>query len=93
MWENADGTLWDGEQYKRLGFDCPKCGNKDIDTRLRIPVPPHPRSWGLPNGEDFATLSLTPSVDFKHGDWSDEIPTDVNCHAHFYVTNGEIQML
>lgn len=93
QWENADAKPWDGEQYKRLGFDCPKCLGTDLSKRLSIPIPPHPRAWGLPNGEDFKTLTLTPSVDFKHGDWDELDPAAVKCHAHFYVKDGAIEML
>lgn len=79
-WEEMNG-------YRYLVFDCPKCGSKD--PCLSIPVPPHPKAWKL-TGEDFATLTVTPSIDFKHGFWEAEDPAETKCHAHFFITNGEI---
>lgn len=92
-------------EYIHLAFDCPKCLNKDIDARLSIPTPPHPKAWdfsgtttiddlhpGLTE-KDFETLTVSPSIDFKHGDWNAEDPAAVKCHAHFYIRNGAIDML
>ncbi len=82
-------------EYEHLAFDCPKCGSKD--PRLEIPLPPHPKAWRPEKKEGEYTwtmsdLTLRPSIDFKHGDWNAD-DAGVKCHSHFYITNGEIEML
>lgn len=87
--------------YTVLAFDCPKCGGKG-DSRLAIPVPPHPRAWNFSTTgainpslteADFDRLTVTPSIDFKHGDWGASDPAAVKCNAHFFITDGEIKLV
>jgi hypothetical protein len=77
-----------------LTFDCPCCGGKvrlavpfhadgaDMDPEPEVPngfaAPPY--VWTLHSSQDFATLTLTPSVDAsKAGHW------------HGFITDGEIR--
>ena len=76
-----------------LTFDCPCCrnirlaicfhhrGHEVIEDKYILCHPAHPdHIWNLENAEDFATLTVTPSIDAsKVGHW------------HGFVTNGEIR--
>lgn len=83
-------------EYEHLRFKCPKCLSADLDTHVEIPLPPHPKAWRIESGPErvwsFDNLTLSPSIDFKHGDWSSEDPAAVKCNAHFFVRAGVIEM-
>lgn len=75
-----------------LSFDCPHCSAIGVPIPERIHVfftPPidggvnlaGERAWQRTAGSDFETLSLFPSIDFRHG---------VGMHWHGWITNGEV---
>ena len=57
-------------EYRHLAFDCPACKTH----RLEIPVPPHPRAWAQ-TGEDFASITLHPSILHTNHDADDHYET------------------
>lgn len=59
-------------------FDCPKCRGH----RIAIPFAGEKR-WEH-SGEDFESTTLSPSIDHDYS------PI---CHSHFFIKNGEIEML
>lgn len=88
---------WIVSDGRRVGvnFVCPCCVGRAPEDRDHVavcfeqPIDPGPRAevklhWAR-SGETFETLTLTPSVDFKHAD-----PTGVMRGWHGFVRNGEI---
>jgi hypothetical protein len=77
---NGDGSPAPYVEKVGIEFDCP-CGNKDEDHRLFIPTDKahHPKAWNR-HGDDFATMTLTPSIRRMRG-----------CYWHGFVTNGKIK--
>lgn len=84
-----------GEGGPRVGFtlNCPHCPADDLhriavavhQDGLIDPEPDNPKCgaagyvWEMTGGDDWATLSLTPSVDASNAG-----------HWHGFITNGEI---
>lgn len=84
---------WSDEKT-HLKFACPTCGG----NQLYIPVAkidPEDRPWTM-TGDNFENITLSPSIDFRHYDPGKPRSTDpndtTNCHAHFFIRNGEIQL-
>lgn len=72
---NPSWVNYHGDEKAFIGFDCP-CG---CEQRLAIPlVSGHTHMWNRV-GEDFNTLTLTPSIQ-----------RTTECKTHFNVTNGNI---
>lgn len=80
-----------GEPRQGMGvdFDCPHCVSLPPDERQKICVPfTNPVDGGPPmsgltwqrTGDTFDDLTLTPSIDFRHGDGA----------WHGFITNGEM---
>lgn len=69
-----------------LVFDCPKCQGKC--GKLSIPIAGVSEcQWKL-DGDDFATLSLSPSV------WVNPGGTNPSaCDVHFFIRSGSIDIL
>ena len=77
--------------YFGITFLCPHCKNTRLGTFFRNPVDPNdlvgrglmiwtnpPKTWAR-EGDTFATLSISPSIDVSaHGHW------------HGSITNGEV---
>lgn len=89
---------WTGFPYGsiRFGvtFDCPHCKTQRIGVMFSNPIDPErwiERGVTMPqaqckwtrSGENFDTLTLTPSID------SSQI--DFGGHWHGFITNGEVQ--
>ena len=69
-----------------LTFLCPRC----LLTEIHLPVNEvqGDKTWKL-DWTGFDTASVQPSIDFRHHNPK----LKGECHAHFFITNGEIQML
>lgn len=65
--------------YTHLAFDCPQCRGH----RIEVPKPPHPKAWGFTGPQDFAHLTIHPSIMHRSA---------TDCISHFWVQNGEIVM-
>lgn len=68
-------------QQERLGVAFHQSGHEAMDAYIRAHFPDNPDKyiWTLTSGEDFSTLTLTPSVDCsKSGHW------------HGFITDGNI---
>lgn len=86
---------WSGAQ--RLSFYCPNCQQRRITVDIWegkhgvLEYEPGKRIklWHATQGphRDWATLSITPSIDDQHGK-----PADSGCTGwHGFVTNGNVQ--
>lgn len=86
------------DNYRFLAFDCPVCR----DHRIEVPVDDHPKAWQLSaiqpieemfNTPDWDQLTLNPSIDHKtqYARSTDTEPKE--CHSHFYIRPGLIQIL
>lgn len=85
-------VLEDGGQRVGLTFECPCCGNERLgvyfmnvgeestDTSyIRARNPNAGNIWTLSGPEDFALLTLSPSIDASH-----------HGHWHGFITSGAV---
>ena len=77
---------WIGRDDRRglgIHFECPCCRNIRIGVYFRNPLdggePENKKQLWLRAGEDFANLSLSPSIDVTEKE-----------HWHGFITNGEV---
>lgn len=74
-------------EYTHLAFDCPICKTH----RIEIPVPPHPKAWGL-SGTSFDEVTLSPSIAYETH-YADGMEMQArHCKSHFFVRGGAIQI-
>jgi hypothetical protein len=67
-------------QEQRLGVTFHNQGEEAMDDAYILAKRPAEKIWTLVGPEEFATLTLTPSIDASHvGHW------------HGFITDGEIQ--
>lgn len=74
-------------------FDCPKCGKHKIG----VPVVPTGEGayWNM-SGNNFDDLTLSPSIahlTFVYEDIQKDPTKGEKCDSHFFVRNGNIEML
>lgn len=68
-------------------FDCPLCQKH----RIEVPIFPTPNAWGK-IGDSFETITLSPSIAHKNYD-ADFDGKGRLCDSHFFIRNGEIQLV
>jgi len=62
-----------------LSFDCPVCKNH----KIVVPIFSTPKAWST-NGDSFENITLNPSIAHDNGS---------GCKSHFFITNGEINLV
>lgn len=90
----------EGRHGVAVQFRCPGCRRERIVIPLANPVDggaPDPSMnhrgvlWQR-TGETLETLTVTPSVDFRHTNFDDDlVEKPVKCHWHGWIRNGRAE--